>query len=154
MIGNAAAAGFNNTIVASSVDNGVGVQWDNHYAAGSELASNATAATRWSGTSVSPGLTVSPPSALLGKGSFHQVTFTGTDENGALAAGKTLRYSITGANPSSGTRTTTGTGQAPVGWTGTNAGTDTVTAYLDLERRRHARGAGAAGGGQRQVRRS
>ena len=42
LIGNASGAGFNNTIVASSVDNGVGVQWDNHYAAGSELASNAT----------------------------------------------------------------------------------------------------------------
>jgi len=132
LIGNASGAGFNNTIVASSVDNGVGVQWDNHYAAGSELANNATDSYEVIWNFGIAGLTVSPPSALLGKGSFHQVTFTGTDDNGALAPGKTLRYSITGANPSSGTRTTTGTGQAPVGWVGTNAGTDTVSAYLDL----------------------
>jgi hypothetical protein len=122
-------SGLNNTINASQVDNGVGVQWDDFFTTGLASTSTATFETLW--TFGIAGLTASPPSALLGKGSFHQVTFTATDENGALSAGKTVRYTITGVNPGSGAKTTAGNGQALVGWTGNNAGVDTITAYLD-----------------------
>jgi hypothetical protein len=114
-------AGLENSIVASSIDNGVGVQWD---ASGS-----ATFEVEWQfGLS---GLTASPPSAHRGTGSFHEVTLTATDANGDLINGGRVRYEISGANPSSGAKTTGGNGKAKVGWVGDDAGTDTLNAYLD-----------------------
>jgi hypothetical protein len=114
--------GFNDSIDARLIDNAIGVQWNNG-------GSTASYEVEWQfGLS---GLTASPASALLGTGSFHEVTITATDANGNLISGGTIRYEITGANPGSGAETTAGNGQAKIGWVGNNAGTDTLTAYLD-----------------------
>lgn len=114
-------AGFNNSIVAGSIDNGVGVQWNGSGAATYEVEWQLGLA----------GLTASPPSAHLGTGSFHEVTLTATDDDGELVSGGTIRYEIDGANPESGTEKTAGNGKAKVGWVGDEEGTDTLTAYLD-----------------------
>ena len=114
--------GFNNSIDSRLLDNAIGVQWNNG-------GTTASYEVEWQfGLS---GLTAAPASALLGTGSFHEVTITATNANGDLISGGTIRYEITGANPSSGVETTAGNGQAKVGWVGNNAGTDTLTAYLD-----------------------
>lgn len=121
-------AGLENSIVAGLIDNGIGVQWD-----GSPLANGAKAIYEIEWQFGLAGLVASPPSALLGTGSFHQVTVTATDSNGGLISGGVVRYQITGANPSSGFAITAGNGQAQIGWVGKNAGTDTLSAYLDLD---------------------
>lgn len=118
-------AGLDSSIVASSVDNGIGVQWNGGLGSGG----TATYEVEWQfGLG---GLTVSPPSARLGTGSFHEVTLTATDANGGLVSGGTIRYEISGANPESGSEKTGGNGKARVGWVGDEAGTDTLSAYLD-----------------------
>lgn len=123
---NVFGAGLENSIVASSIDNGIGVQWNE---SGLGAGSTATYEVEWQfGLG---GLTASPPSAQLGTGSFHEVTLTATDANGGLVSGGTIRYEISGANPESGTKKTGGNGKAKVGWVGDNAGTDTLNAYLD-----------------------
>jgi hypothetical protein len=122
-------AGLENSIVASSVDNGIGVQWDDHLSSG--LANNATADFEVEWQFGLGGLNASPPSAQRGTGSFHEVTLTATDANGGLISGGTIRYEISGANPESGSEKTGGNGKARVGWVGDNAGTDTLNAYLD-----------------------
>ncbi len=47
-------------------------------------------------------------------------------------SGVTIRYSVSGANSTSGTATTDANGNATINYTGTLEGTDTVTAYADL----------------------
>ena len=123
---NVFGGGLENSIVASSIDNAIGVQWNQ---AGLGAGNTATYEVEWQfGLG---GLTASPPSAQLGTGSFHQVTLTATNANGGLINNGTIRYEITGANPQSGTEKTGGNGKAAVGWVGNNAGTDTLSAYLD-----------------------
>ena len=69
-----------------------------------------------------------------GTGSTGQpYTATAFVEDGAgnpVNGGK-VRYTISGANPSSGLVTTNSNGNAPIVWTGSNGGTDTLTAYYD-----------------------
>jgi len=123
-------AGFNDSILADRVDNGVGVQWDNRYATGLANGATDTYEVVWQfGLS---GLTATPVAAALNQGATHNVTFTGTDENGGPVAGKLLRYAVAGPNARSGAVATDGQGQASVSWIGANAGTDTIDAYLDL----------------------
>jgi hypothetical protein len=47
-------------------------------------------------------------------------------------SGRTIRWSVSGANSDSGTATTNGSGDATIAYKGTNDGTDTVTAYADV----------------------
>lgn len=125
---NVFSGGLENSIVAGLIDNGIGVQWNE---AGLGAGSTASYEVEW--LFGLAGLTATPPSALLGTGSFHQVTLTATDANGDLIDNGTIRYDISGTNPGSGTVTTGGNGKAQVGWVGNNAGTDTLTAYLDVD---------------------
>jgi hypothetical protein len=123
--------GFNDSILSANVDNGVGVQWDNHYASGLVTGQTATFKATWQFGMA--GLTASPVGAALNKGATHTVTFTGTDQNGQPTAGKLLRYTVTGANARSGAVTTNGAGQSAVSWRGDVAGNDVIDAYLDLD---------------------
>jgi hypothetical protein len=124
------AAGFNNTVLADNLDNGVGVQWDDRYEVGIPNGVTDTYRVVWQFGIA--GLTATPLAAAFNQGATHTVTFTGTDENGGPVVGKLLRYGITGANPSSGGIATNAQGQAAVAWVGNNAGTDVIDAYLDL----------------------
>jgi hypothetical protein len=51
--------------------------------------------------------------------------------HGDALAGRLVRYAITGANPQTGSVTTTAAGTGAISWTGTRPGTDTLHAYLD-----------------------
>ncbi|HKI67638.1 MAG TPA: hypothetical protein VJ989_10280, partial [Solirubrobacterales bacterium] len=81
--------GFNNSIDSRLLDNAIGVQWDDHYSSG--LGNGATASYEIEWQFGLAGLTAAPASALLGTGSFHQVTVTATDANGDLINGGTIR---------------------------------------------------------------
>ncbi len=117
--------GFDNTFLTELLDNGTGVQWE---IAGLANGASKTLELVWNlGL---PGVSVSPESATVPRGSQHSVTVSGTDRNGNAFDGVPLNYTIDGANPQSGTVTMSG-GQAVVTWTGDNVGHDQLTAYPD-----------------------
>jgi hypothetical protein len=130
IVGNPLDVGFDNSILSNSVDNGVGVQWDDKYSVG--LAAGATRIYNVTWQFGIAGLTASPVGAALNQGATHTVTFTGTNADGGPLANATLRYAVTGPNARSGAVATGPQGQAAVAWTGANAGTDVIEGYLDL----------------------
>jgi hypothetical protein len=77
-----------------------------------------------------PGLTLDAASGTNTVGQTQTVTATSLD-HGQPVPGETIRYAITGANPSSGVLTTGPTGAAAISWKGTQAGQDTLSAYTD-----------------------
>ena len=123
---------FDNTVVGEQVDNAGAVEWD-QYATTSPLAANTTATFSLVGRSAVPSaLQINPPNAGSPKGVPISFTVGAFDSNGTPYAGRTIRYSITGANASSGTATTGPDGNAVITDPGANAGADTVVAFLDF----------------------
>jgi hypothetical protein len=122
--------GFNDTVLSNEVDNGIGVQWDEHYTTGLPAGQSETHRITWQFALT--GLTASPLGAALNQGATHTVTFTATDQDGAALPSKVLRYTISGPNARGGDVATNAAGQAAVTWVGANAGTDTISGYLDL----------------------
>lgn len=123
-------AGFNDSVLSDEVDNGIGVQWDARYSTGLPAGESDTRRVTWQ--FALSGLTASPLGAALNQGATHTVTFTATDQNGGALPGRLLRYDVSGPNARAGEMTTNDAGQAAVTWVGANAGTDTITGYLDL----------------------
>ena len=78
------------------------------------------------------GLSVEPTAALRLTGQSHVVVATALLGDGNLAPGRVIRYTIAGANPSSGAVTTGSDGRIGISWVGTNAGVDTLSAYSDV----------------------
>ena len=78
-------------------------------------------------------LTLTPATDTNEVGTQHCVTATVTDVLGIPVPGVTVRFSVTGANPTSGTGTspTDANGQATFCYVGTVAGVDTISAYAD-----------------------
>jgi hypothetical protein len=76
-------------------------------------------------------LTLEPAADTNPVGTPH--TVTATARNAALqpVAGVTVRFTVTGANPTSGSSVTNASGQATFTYTGTVAGPDAITAYAD-----------------------
>lgn len=123
-----AAASFDNSVVGQPVDNAGGVEWD-----GNSLAPGATRTFELRARSAVPSaLQLTPPNGGAPKGVPINFTATATNTDGVPYAGKTLRYSITGANAASGSATLSGSGTATITDPGTNAGADTVVAYVDF----------------------
>ena len=83
------------------------------------------------GQTPSPTLTLSPPAATNDTGEEHCVTATARDGSGGAMAGVTVRFSVSGANSASGSDLTDVGGVAEFCYTGTNAGLDTIAAYVD-----------------------
>ncbi len=81
-------------------------------------------------TVISNRLTLTPVTDENPVGSQHTVTSTLTNQNGPLA-GRTMLFTVAGANTASGTGTTDSNGQATFTYTGTNLGGDTITACHD-----------------------
>ena len=131
---NAAAAqgsSFDDTVVGEPVDNAGGVEWDQFVAA--PLADGATATFELVMRSAVPApLIIVPSNAGAPKGVPINFTATATNTSGVPYAGRTLRYDILGANPVSGAVTLGPTGSATITDPGTNAGDDTVVAYVDF----------------------
>jgi hypothetical protein len=123
---------FDNTVVGEQVDNAGSVEWD-QYATGAGLANGATATFSLVARSAVPSaLQINPPNAGAPRGVPINFTVGAFDTNGTPYAGKTIRYSITGVNPTSGTATVGADGNAVITDPGTNAGADTVIAFLDF----------------------
>jgi hypothetical protein len=125
------AASFDNSVVGEQVDNAGGVEWDTYAVTG--LANNATASFALTARSAVPSaLQISPPNA--GSPQHVPINFTvnAVDTNGQPYAGKTIRYQISGANTVSGQATVGADGNAVITDPGTNAGADTVVAFLDF----------------------
>jgi hypothetical protein len=128
-------SGFQNTIQSSRVDNGVGVQWDDHRAEGAGLAPGASARYEvlWKVRQPVP-LTLSPPTAVPEIGSEHVITAALRDSADQPVEGVTLRYGISGANPTEAEQAvTTAGGAAEIRWTGAAEGRDTLTVYADYD---------------------
>jgi hypothetical protein len=125
------AASFDNSVVGDQVDNAGGVEWD-QYAVTGLPAGNTASFALTARSAVPSALQISPPNA--GSPQHVPINFTvnAVDTNGQPYAGKTIRYQITGANALSGQATVGVDGNAVITDPGTNAGADTVVAFLDF----------------------
>jgi Bacterial Ig-like domain (group 1) len=83
------------------------------------------------GTCVVFQLGLTPSSATNFTGTSHTVTATLT-ANGSALAGRTILFSVSGANTASGSGASDSSGQASFTYTGTNPGDDTITACADI----------------------
>jgi len=73
-------------------------------------------------------LSLEPESAVNPPDTLHTLTATLIDEFGDPIEGETITFTVTGANPTSGTADTNASGVATWGYTGTNPGDDTIVA--------------------------
>jgi hypothetical protein len=124
---------FDDTVVGEQVDNAGGVEWDQYATTG--LPANASATFSLVARSAVPSaLQINPPNAGSPKGVPINFTVGAFDTNGTPYAGKTIRYAITGVNatPTTLTATVGPDGNAVITDPGTNAGADTVVAFLDF----------------------
>ena len=124
-------ASFDNTVVGEQVDNAGGVEWDQYAVTGLPNGSTATFALT-ARSAVPSALQISPPNAGSPQRVPINFTVNAVDTNGQPYAGKTIRYQITGANPTTGQATVGADGNAVITDPGTNAGADTVVAFLDF----------------------
>jgi hypothetical protein len=123
---------FNGTIEPIELDNGAGVEWDG-FRGGTGLESGQeTSFTVINRTQVPNGLQISPANQTLTQGQTETLSVTATDTAKVPYAGKTVRYTVTGANPQSGAVITNGAGQAAISYVGNNPGADTIQLFLDL----------------------
>lgn len=131
--GAASGPGFPDTVDSSFLDNGIGIQWDTYYT--SPLAANASSAPFQLNTlGTVPGeLILSPSSQTVKAGENVTLTATALDSSGAAAAGIPVRFSVSGANSGGSVVTTNGSGQTTISYTADKPGSDTVSAFEDLD---------------------
>jgi hypothetical protein len=122
---------FNETIEPMELDNGAGVEWDQLRTIGLSAGSE-RAFTIINRTQIPSGLQLSPANQTLTQGQTATVTVTSLDTAKQPYAGKSLHYTITGANPQSGAVTLNSSGQAQISYVGHNAGVDTDQLFVDL----------------------
>jgi hypothetical protein len=126
-----AASAFNETIDAAAIDNAVGVEWDQLREAGLE-AGGEQAFTIVNRTQAPSALQVSPAHQTLTQGQTETLTVTAVDTANQPYAGRTVRYTVAGANPQAGSVVLGAAGQAQISYVGQNAGVDTTQMFLDL----------------------
>jgi hypothetical protein len=125
------SAVWDNTVLDHPDDNAGGVEWDQGVT--TPLAQNTERAFDLIIRSAVPSaLQLNPTNAASRQGVPVGITATATDSNGQPYAGKTLRYTIAGPNATTGSAVLGPTGSAVVTDPGTNAGTDTVTVFVDF----------------------
>jgi hypothetical protein len=128
---NSTAASFDKSIETRTTDNAGGVEWDG--ALTSPLAAHATRSYELAVRSAAPAaLQFDRTSASAPKGTPVTFVATATDTSGQPFAGKALRYSITGPNPGTAAVTLDANGSAAITDPGTNAGSDALAVYVDL----------------------
>jgi hypothetical protein len=120
---------FDDTVVGDQVDNAGAVEWANTTLANGQSARFEIVAR----TAIPSALQLSPTNAGAPKGVPINITATALDTSGRPYAGRTLRYAITGANSvAAGQVTLDATGNGVITDPGTNAGPDTVVAFVDF----------------------
>ena len=93
-----------------------------------------TVVVQWSGSGSggqTPSLTLSPSSQTLTVGAAATLSASLTNPSGS-ATSIDIHYSVTGSNSGSGVVATNSNGNGTISYTAQNAGTDTITAYADL----------------------
>jgi hypothetical protein len=123
-----AALGFGDTVDPTVVDAGAGAQWN--FPALARLSPQAVSVT-WRFKRFTP-LQLTLLAATRATGQTATVTVAARNGDGNPDPGRSVRYAIAGANPSAGAVTTGADGTALITWAGTKVGTDTLTAFTDL----------------------
>jgi hypothetical protein len=122
------SATFSKNVVGEQVDNAGAVEWDNNTLNNGQTATFELIAR----TAIPSALQITPPNAGAPKGVPINFTATAVDTAGVPYAGRTLRYTIVGVNAGTGSATIGATGSAVITDPGTNAGADTVVAFVDF----------------------
>ena len=123
-----AAGGFDDSLSTDSDDNAAGVQWDDHYS--TPLAPNDTAVYLLGWKFIDTlGLTPQTNNKLTGDTA--NLTASAGDLNGNPTPGKTINYTVSGANNLSGTVKTGSDNKATISYVGGPPGDDEVTAFID-----------------------
>jgi hypothetical protein len=124
---------FNNTTEPAEVDNAAGVEWDQFREPGTGLKDKeSTSFTIINRTQIPSNLKVSPLNQTLTQGQTETVSVTAQDLANQPYAGKSLHYTVAGANPQSGAVTLNSAGQAQISYVGSHPGLDTIQMYVDL----------------------
>lgn len=119
---------FDNTVIGDPVDNAGGTEWDNN-----SIAPSATRAFELTVRSAVPSaLQLTPTNGGSPKGVPISFTARATNTDGLPYAGRTLRYRITGVNPSAGSVVLGSSGTGTITDSGANAGEDTLVAFVDF----------------------
>ncbi|HEX4490683.1 MAG TPA: choice-of-anchor L domain-containing protein [Acidimicrobiia bacterium] len=84
-------------------------------------------------TPVTYSLDLQPPTASNIVGAQHSVTATLTDQDGNPIVDAPVDFTVTGANPGTDTEATDDSGAATLTYTGTNAGSDQISACYDAD---------------------
>jgi hypothetical protein len=121
--------GMADSIDPARVDTAAGAQWNfANLSPGVPVVVSA----RWRFTRTSPlVLVAATPTQAVGQTATVNVTARNAD--GSADGGRSVRYSITGTNPSTGAVTTAANGTAAISWIGTKLGMDTLTAFVDRD---------------------
>ena len=123
---------FDNSVIGTSADNAGGTEWDQD-ATGEGLANGATRTYELLARSAVPSaLQLTPPNGGAPRGVPINFTARAVNTDGVPYAGKTLRYTITGVNAGGGQVVLAADGTGTITDPGTNAGNDTVVAYVDF----------------------
>ncbi len=125
------AHAFNETVDPGLIDNAVGAEWDQSRESGLAAKTEQTF-TIINRTQVPSNLQISPTSQTLTQGQTETITVTAVDLAGVPYAGKSVHYTVAGANPQSGAVTLNSAGQAQISYVGHNAGIDTTQLFVDL----------------------
>jgi hypothetical protein len=120
--------GFNNTVDTNLVNDVIAVQYDQYVVTGLPAGETTTVEVNWLFGSYA-GLTLARSADSLQTGQTETISATSLEQG--LPRVGVVRYTVTGANPSSGEVPTGPTGAAFT-LTGATAGTDTVTAFIDV----------------------
>jgi hypothetical protein len=122
---------FNETTDPAEIDNAAGVEWDQFRESGLEAGKEQTF-TIINRTQVPSTLQISPVNRTLTQGQTETITVTALDITNQPYAGKSVRYTVSGANPQSGSVVLNAAGQAQISYVGHNAGIDTTQLFVDL----------------------
>jgi hypothetical protein len=122
-------AGLTNTVDPALIDDVVAIQFDRYTSFGLPAGETDSFELAWVFERFD-GLTLDAPTTALPVGT--SVTVNAQSLNhGVPVTGTPIRYSVTGANPTSGSVTAALSGSAAISWQGAKAGTDTLTAFVD-----------------------
>jgi hypothetical protein len=126
------ASHLSDTVDLNRTTNGPGIaaEWDVGTLGPSASAPSRSASWFFTRTSA---LSLAATSQTHAAGQTATVAVTARANDGTPDAGRGVRYTITGANPTSGAVTTAADGTAAITWIGTKTGTDTLTAFVDRD---------------------
>jgi hypothetical protein len=125
------APNLSDTVNPALGDNDLGVQWNFSGISSNPPGPGQTYSTTWRFKHFAP-LALSLAASTRAQGQTATVTVAAQNGDGNPDPGRTIRYAISGANPSLGTVTTGANGNATISWVGENQGVDTLSAFTDL----------------------